>query len=37
MDIAYVVGIIVFYCLTVALVNGCAKLGGPQPYAGEKQ
>ncbi len=36
MDIVYVAGIIVFYCLTVALVMGCAKLGGPKPSAGEK-
>lgn len=30
MDIVYVTGIIIFYCATVALVNGCAKLGGPR-------
>ena len=30
MDVVYVVGIIVFFGLTVALVMGCAKLGGPQ-------
>lgn len=37
MDIVYVGGIIFFYCLTVLLVNGCAKLGGPKLPAGEKQ
>ena len=31
MDVVYVVGIIVFFGLTVALVMGCVKLGGPQP------
>jgi len=30
MDIVYISGIIVFFGLTVALVFGCTKLGGPQ-------
>ncbi len=30
MDVVYVVGIVVFFALTVALVMGCEKLGGPQ-------
>lgn len=30
MDVVYVLGIIVFFGLTVALVVGCTKLGGPQ-------
>ena len=30
MDVVYVAAIIVLFGLTVALVLGCAKLGGPQ-------
>lgn len=30
MDIVYVSAILIFFGLTVALVVGCAKLGGPQ-------
>jgi hypothetical protein len=30
MDVVYVTGIVIFFGLTVALVLGCAKLGGPQ-------
>ena len=30
MDAVYVAAIIVFFGLTVGLVLGCAKLGGPQ-------
>jgi len=30
MDIVYVVSIIVFFGLVVALAGGCVKLGGPQ-------
>lgn len=30
MDIAYIIGILVFFGLTVALAVGCRKLGGPQ-------
>jgi hypothetical protein len=36
MDIVYVAGIIVFFALTVALVIGCAKIGGPKSSTGEK-
>jgi hypothetical protein len=28
MDIAYVVGLVLFFSLTTALAVGCAKLGG---------
>lgn len=28
MDIAYLLGIVVFFALTAALAVGCAKLGG---------
>jgi hypothetical protein len=30
MDLAYLAGIVLFFGLTVALVAGCAKLGGPR-------
>lgn len=30
MDAVYVAAILVFFALTIALVIGCAKLGGPQ-------
>jgi hypothetical protein len=30
MDIAYLLGILAFFGLTVALAIGCAKLGGPR-------
>jgi len=30
MDIVYVVGILAFYGLAIALAVGCAKLGGPK-------
>lgn len=30
MDVVYIAGIICFFGLTIGLVVGCKKLGGPQ-------